>query len=279
MVLIEACSLGHRVRMIQDRQPRSGRQTLEVSVNLPAGKMEVSRGRPQDLFDLKLSYCRDHFRARSVFRPGGPNPGSLGKGSLLVTAERLSEGEGPAGGASREPNWLSLNLGTGIPLVLRVALGETEARLDLTAISVTRMDFHAGSGPVAIRFMAGNPADLGRFRFIAGSGPVRLEGLGWGRVVSLEFHGGSGEALLDWSGPGPGEAAALLDAGAGGLNLKFPEDLGVSVRGMGRRLPPPPERFRGDGEAWTSSNWGTAERRLTLILDRGESPLRVSWGR
>jgi len=51
------------------------------------------------------------------------------------------------------------------------------------------------------------------------------------------------------------------------------------VRGMGKILPSPPGRFHGDAEAWVSSNWETAERRLTLILDRGQSPVRISWGR
>jgi len=278
-LLFAACNLGHRVRMIRDRQPRSGRQALRATIDLPAGKLEISRGRPQDLFDLKLSYCRDHFKARSVFRPTGQKPEDIEEASLFITAESLSEGDRGGVGISREPNWLSLNLGTGVSLDLRLALGEAEALLDMTALSVTRMDVHAGSGPVTIRFMAGNPRNLGRLQFIAGSGPVRLEGLGWGRVVSLEFHGGAGEAFMDWNGPGPSEAAALLDAGAGGLYIKFPEELGVSVRGMGKILPSPPGRFHGDAEAWVSSNWETGERRLTLILDRGQSPVRVSWGR
>src|SRR6058998_1717219 len=263
--------------------PRASRRSRETPVprfresQLGSREIPTPPRSPSDRLSAVMK--REASSISSGFCPVGRKPEDIEEASLFITAESLSEGDRGGVGISREPNWLSLNLGTGVSLDLRLALGEAEALLDMTALSVTRMDVHAGSGPLTIRFMAGNPRNLGRLQFIAGSGPVRLEGLGWGRVVSLEFHGGSGEAFMDWNGPGPSEAAALLDAGAGGLDLKFPEELGVSVRGMGKILPSPPGRFHGDAEAWVSSNWETAERRLTLILDRGQSPVRVSWGR
>jgi hypothetical protein len=104
-----------------------------------------------------------------------------------------------------------------------------------------------------------------------------LEGLGWGQVRSLEFHGGAGGADLDWGGPGPAESAAFLDPGTGGLRLSFPRELGVALSGRGLRRGAEFQGFRQQGGGWISTNWEKAERHLTLVLDPGTGELRFLW--
>ena len=276
LLLLSACEGGHRVEMLQESRPASGLPFLVVRASLPAGKMEVSRGDSRDLYGLKLSYCRKHSRARSVFAPRGKTLEAAEGGLLTIaldpTRETVAEGRG-----SQEPNWLSLNLRPALPLDLRFDLGLGEAKLDLTALSVTRLSVHGGAGPTRIRFSAGNPRDLRLFRFVAGSGPVDLKGLGWGRVTSLEYHGGAGRSSLDWGGPGPDESAAFLDPGTGRLDLSFPADLGVSLAGGWVPPDPQPEGFRRRGEGWVSANWETASRHLTLVLEPGLAPVHFAW--
>ena len=294
LLLLSACEGGHRVEMLQESRPASGLPFLVVRASLPAGKMEVSRGDSRDLYGLKLSYCRKHSRARSVFAPRGKTLEAAEGGLLTIaldpTRETVAEGRG-----SQEPNWLSLNLRPLLPLQREDFVGIFKAmdglpvtvRLldpplheflpDLTALSVTRLSVHGGAGPTRIRFSAGNPRDLRLFRFVAGSGPVDLKGLGWGRVTSLEYHGGAGRSSLDWGGPGPDESAAFLDPGTGRLDLSFPADLGVSLAGGWVPPDPQPEGFRRRGEGWVSANWETASRHLTLVLEPGLAPVHFAW--
>jgi len=136
---------------------------------------------------------------------------------------------------------------------------------------------HGGSGAAAVRFKGGNSRDMELFRFVAGGGPVILEGLGWGRVTSLEFHGGAGETAIDWSGPGPAEAAAFLDPGTGPLSLSFPADLGVVLTGKGLRHGTGFDGFVEQGGVWVSENQRKTARRLTLVLDPGAGEIRFAW--
>jgi len=241
------------------------------------GRIEIRRGGPADLYDLSLTYCADHFRARSHFDEGGPPGGEAGP-RLLTVAALPREGKFRGLVGSREPNRLSLRFPPGIPLELRLATGG-ETDLDLTVLTVTRLVLHAGSGETRVRFQGGNPRDMELFRLVAGSGPVRLEGLGWGRVTSLELHGGSGDAVVDWTGPGPVESAALLDPGTGAISMVFPADLGVDLSGKGPSPNDCAPEFSPVGAVCRSRNFEQAPRHLSVILDRGEGPLDFRWKR
>ena len=274
-LILAGCGMGHRVEMIRSSRPSVGFQSLAVRADLPAGKMEVSAGSPEALYDASLSYCRDHFRPSSRFEAEGTRAGLPGW-SLLEVAALPLQGE-PGATTTEEPNLMTLLLRPGVPLDLRLSVGRGEMDLDLTALGIARLAVHGGSGPAAVRFEAGNSRDRGLFRFVAGGGAVRLEGLGWGRVTSLEFHGGAGRATLDWSGPGPAEAAALLDPGTGSLSLTFPADLGVVLTGRGLRPGAEFQGFREQGGVWVSANLEKAVRRLTLVLDPGEGEIHFAW--
>ncbi len=274
-LLLAGCGPGHRVEMHRSSRPAAGRQPLAVRADLPAGKMEVSAGGSGTLYDLSLSCCRDHFRPFSRFGAEGTR-GGLPGWSLLEIAALPLEGD-PAADTGPEPNLMTLLLRPGVPLDLRLSVGRGEMDLDFTALGVARLALHGGSGPAALRFRAGNPLDMERLRFVAGGGPVRLEGLGWGRVRSLEFYGGAGGAVLDWSGPGPAEAAAFLDPGTGSLSLVFPPDLGVTLSGKGLRPDADFHGFRAQGGVRVSANSEKAPRRLTLVLDPGGGEIRFAW--
>ncbi len=275
ILLATGCGLGHRAEMFRSSRPAADRRPLAVRADLPAGKMEVSSGSLKDLYDLRLSYCKDHFRPLGRFRESGEE-GGVPRGDLLEIAA-VPLGDQPQGRGTDEPNLLALSLRPGIPLDLRLSVGGGEMDLDLTALGVSRLAIHGGSAGTRLRFRGGNSQDLDLLRISAGEGPVRLEGLGWGRVKGLEFHGGAGEASLDWEGPGPPEAAAFLDPGTGSLSLLFPGDLGVSL--SGERLDPssPFPGFLKKGNGWLSSNWEKAERHLALVLDPGEGAVRFAW--
>lgn len=273
--LLAGCAPGHRVEMHRSSHPQAGPQPLAIRAELPAGKMEVSAGSRGPLYEVSLSYCRDHFRPFSRFEAEGARAGLPGWGLLEVAARPLESN--PAVDTADEPNLMALLLRPGVPLDLRLSVGRGEMDLDLTALGVARLAVHGGSGPTTVRFRAGNSRDMERLRFVAGGGPVHLQGLGWGRVRSLEFYGGAGGAVLDWSGPGPAEAAAFLDPGTGGLSLIFPADLGVVLSGKGLRPDAGFQGFHAQGGAWVSANSEKAARRLTLVLDPGEGEIRFVW--
>lgn len=256
-------------------QPSPGR-ALSLRADLPAGKLRISRGDPLLLYDLKFSYCRDHYRPRCVFTPAGAGSAGASGGVLTVSAEPLL-GSAPSRPGLREPNLLALTFPPGAPLDLRVAVGEGDVELDLTVLSVHHLSVHGGNGGATVQFEAGNPVDLARMRFVAGSGPVRLEGLGWGRVLNLEYAGGAGESLIDWRGPGPEEAAATVSLGTGGMVMLFPEDLGVSVSGEEVTRERTLAGFQREARGWVSDNWDEVGRHLVLVLNRGSAPVSFVW--
>ena len=274
LTIVAACAWGHRVEMQRSRRPSSSRRALRVRGDLPAGKMRVAMGSPGDLYRLSFSFCRDHYRVLDRFDAEDGGAGGEGADLLEIAGVPLDASAAPSAG---EPNLMDLRLRPGVPLDLRLSVGRGEADLDLTALGVRRLILHAGGGPATVRFEAGNSRELEEMRIVGGEGPVHLQGLGWGRVVSLEFHGGAGGGTLDWSGPGPEEAAAFLDPGPGGLHLDFPRELGVALSLQGATPGKAVPGFQPRGTGWVSPNWGRAERRLTLVIDPGEGALEFAW--
>ncbi len=265
-----ACALGHPVKMLHETRPATQRSPMSVALELPAGEIRVERiGSSDFLYDLQLSYCAQHFAPHSRFTPA---EGSESPGDRLEAAARPLEG---ASSSPSEPNLLLLKIPVGRVLDLRVATGD-RADLDLTGLSLRRLTLHAGAGRLRARFKAGNPADLERLLLVAGTGESLLEGLGWGGVLSLEFHGGAGDSVIDYSGAGPAESAALVDRGSGKIEMVLPGDLGVvvSLTDPGAAVP---QGFRVSGNGWESLNAGAAARRLRLVLQGGSEGVSFRW--
>ena len=267
-----ACGWGHSVEMLRDSHPFSRRQSLAIAAQTPAGTIRIERGGTKTLYDLQFSYCRNHFAVDSHFTRAAEAAG--GAGSTLNIAAREVR---PAPHPEDEPNRMLLRLRSGTVLDLRLGTGSGALEADLTGLSVRRLVVHGGAGPLQLVFKAGNPVDLELLRVVAGTGADQLEGLGWGGVRSLQFYGGAGAAVLDFSGPGPREAAAFVDPGTGGVEMIFPKDLGVEVSGVGVDPEAPPEGLLQGGQTWVGPNHQVAQRHLTLILDRGGEDLRFRW--
>ena len=266
-----ACGWGHPVKMLHETPPATPRSPLAVSLELPAGEIRVEpHGRRELAYELQLSYCAQHFRPESRFAPAAES--SRNSGDRLTAAARLVEGGSPS---AREPNLLLLKLPVGRVLDLRAASGGG-ADLDLTALSLRRLTLHGGTGRLLVRFKAGNPGDLERLLLVAGTGESVLQGLGWGGVLSLEFHGGAGPSVLDYSGAGPVEAAALLDRGSGRIEVVLPRDLGVLVSGVEPQTAPP-AGFGSSGQGWESLNAAVAARRLRIVLIGGSEGVVFRW--
>ena len=263
-----SCGWGHPVEMLHRTAPAGARAPLDVSLELPAGEIRVERLESRDFtYDLQLSYCTQHFRPNSRFVPaaGGEAPGPA---RLEASAERIGSGSL----SPNEPNLLLLKVPVGRVLDLRAATGGG-ADLDLTGLSVRRLTLHGGAGRLQARFKAGNPGDLERLLVVAGTGESLLEGLGWAGNLSLEFHGGAGNSVIDYSGAGPAEAAALVDRGSGSIEIVLPRDLGVTVSGIDPGALPP-EGFKSAGKGWESVGLEEAERRLRLVLQGGAEGIR-----
>lgn len=265
---------GHTVEMLKDSRDFQRRGALDLVLDLPAGKTVLARGTQSHLYDLRFSYCRTHFTARARFEPApaAVSPPQLGAARLRIEA-RPTVSDFPA---REEPNLIDLRLRPGVPLDLRLASGGS-LQLDLTGLSVRRLVLHAGSSPSSLAFKAGNPIDLELLRVIGGDGALVLTGLGWGQVKSLQFHGGAGDARLDFSGPGPAEGAALLDPGTGRVELSFPADLGVEITGHDLDPKSPPAGFHPVDRGWLSDNLQQVDRRLTLLVEGGGERLMIHW--
>lgn len=270
--LVGACSWGHPVRMLSESRPFAARGSMSVRVDLPAGAIRIARGAPKDLYRLQFSYCTSHTRPATRFTGPPETPGVENR--LDVSASAIGQDIG----SDEESNLVSLLLRTGMPLDLRVAGGVGTLEMDLTALSLKHLVVHGGTGRTHITFQAGNPIELEQMRVVSGAGETRVEGLGWASVSSLQFYGGPSGSTIDWSGPGPREAAAFLDGGAGRLELVFPGDLGVTISGAGVEPGrPAPQGMLVEGRLWVSPDYGRAERHLNVVLERGAAPLSVRW--
>ncbi|MBI4409934.1 MAG: hypothetical protein HY561_09515 [Gemmatimonadetes bacterium] len=263
-LLLVACApaAAQDIRTLTSLRQRQGEERLEVDVEYGAGRLSLEPAARGLLYRATMRYDANAFRPVIEYRSGHLELGM--KGSRNLRGKHR---------ASR----LQLALGPDVPLDLSISFGAGQADLELGGLRLREADISTGASETSLRFSRPN-AERGRsLRLHVGAAEFHAYQLGNANFERVEFEGGVGDILLDFTGDWRGDMAANIDMGLGALTLRLPHGLGVRVtkdtflssftaHGLVKR-----------GESYYSENWDSARHRLTINIDAALGSIDITW--
>lgn len=169
-------------------------------------------------------------------------------------------------GKRRSEGELRLALSRQVPMNLEMELGAAVARLDLGGLALRELRIETGAAESKVDFATRNPVPMQLLDVSAGAASLDLTGLANANVSRVHVRGGAGSVLLDFVGTLERDVTVSAEMALGSIEIRVPRDAGVRVE-LSRFLAGfdhPDLEKRGD--AWYSTNWETAPRRLRLDL-------------
>lgn len=124
-------------------------------------------------------------------------------------------------------NEWDLRLGSD-PLNLVIQAGAYQGDLELGGLALHSLQVSDGAASVDLAFSQPNPVEMETLRYETGASQVHLISLANANFSKMDFRGGVGEYVLDFSGELMRDATVTVDAGLSSIKIIVPE--GTSAR-------------------------------------------------
>jgi hypothetical protein len=250
------------------RQVR-GEKQLRVELEYAAGRLELMAGNPATLYQSRIRYDADLFESRTEY------DAPAGRLRIGVTADDLPEDVD----LDSYPQSLQLALSPAVPLILDLEFGMAVADLDLGGLALSSAHVKTGGSQSRIVFTKPNRVACDRFEIAVGAAELLVAQLGNAHCRHVDFTGGAGEMVLDFTGSWlqDYDTRANVTVGLGSLTLRLPSDVGISIE-MTRFLAAFEEQgFTKSGSRLVSANYDHAPVKLDLELHAILGDVNVEW--
>lgn len=253
-------------RTISVEKQRVAVDTLHVRMLYGAGTLDVGAAPRRLLYDLRARF--DAGQTRPTHRYDSATA-TLTVGADSSVAQVFAIRRSWRGGSTkRYPGGsLSLELARDVPLDLDLQIGATQARVDLSGLSVSRLALSVAASEAQVSFGAANPVRMSELTLKTAAGALTVNQLGNARAARVSVSAGVGDVTLDMAGDWTDSLALDLHAVLGQLTVRVPRDVGVEAR-VSKVLGgvDSPGFTQRDG-AFYSANWGSADRKLVVTGD------------
>jgi hypothetical protein len=129
----------------------------------------------------------------------------------------------------RESNW-QIEFNGDVDLQLKASVGAAKCEIDPGGLKLSRLDLEIGAADARVDFSAPNRTNLDTFTVEAGACKLQMVNIGNSRFRRLQFDGGVGKFVLDFSGQFDYRAEAKVTVGMGAMTLIIPRGLGLQLR-------------------------------------------------
>lgn len=215
--------------------PADDLDSAEVRLLMGAGELGVFGG-ADDLMEAEFTYNVEDWQPEVTFDQSG------GQGDLTVEQPDV-EGLLGTGVNDIRYEW-DIRLSEDVPLDLRINVGAGRGTLDLSDLTLDRVDVSTGAGEVDIN--------------LAGTS-----------VPDLKVSTGAGDASLDLSGAWENDLDATISTGAGRAEIRLPADVGVRVDVDAGIANVTANGFNKSGSIYTNDAYDDADVRLDLHVNAG----------
>jgi hypothetical protein len=246
-----------------------GETRLNARVEYGAGSLRVEPGQPGELYRMNLSYDADRFVPVSDFDAS----------SRTVVLGLRAAGQGGVRVVSRNQlrQLATIAISPRADLALDLSLGAVDAEVELGGLRISDLDLKTGASRATVRFSRPNGMRCRHATFSAGAAEVSVFGLGNSRCDEIEFEGGIGKVLLDFSGVWSSSAQVEVKMAMGEITLRLPRRVGIRLS-MDKFLSSfEPAGLVRRGDSFVSPNYDSAERRLDLDLTTAMGGVSVEW--
>lgn len=240
---------------------------LRVRVEYGAGVLAVRRGDTGLLYGALLQFDADHTAPRTEYEGG-----------------RLVVGLSPVRPRGIDPDdWssetsLELELAPGLPIDLDMNFGAGRAEVDLTGLSLRRLEVNTGASESVIRMEEVNPEPMESAEINVGAADLRVLGVGNLNAERLAVKSGLGSVVLRLDGQWPQDAVLHISMGVGALDIRIPRSLGVRLRRPGSFLASiDTEGLEKRGDFHQSANWDSAGRKVEIEIAAVLGSVDIEW--
>lgn len=166
-----------------------------------------------------------------------------------------------------------------IPVSFNLEMGACEGRFDFTNLRVKDLSLSMGASSADILFNTKNKDRINKLKIEAGVSKLNMVGLANANFDKMEFEGGVGSYILDFSGNLSQYSRCDVSLGLGKLTIKVPKNLNVKIRTEDSFLASiriSDEYFvRRSGGTYYSVNFDDSEPFLDLYIETGMGNLKV----
>lgn len=209
---------------------QGGVDTLHVRLAYGAGELSF-RGVPAPaLYDLHVRYdanerrVKYHYDSETHTLTVGGDSGMADIFSLRRHHDR------PRDEGSGSHSTLSLGVASGVPLDLALDFSASEATLDMSGLSLSRLSIETAASESRVTFGTVNPSRIPSIELRATAAGFSVEQLGNAHADTVHANATMGRMDLDLSGEWTGDATLDLRAVMSAVTVRIPRDVGVRVR-------------------------------------------------
>ncbi|MEZ4411509.1 MAG: hypothetical protein R2910_00820 [Gemmatimonadales bacterium] len=245
-----------------------GEVRLGAAIEFAGGTLNVGAGAPTSLYAMDLAYDAARFQPVSKW----DDPGTA------VTLGLSSLDNGSIGvGNTTQNQTADIQFSPRVDLDLSLAVGAAKSRIDLGGLRLSSLKVETGASQTEVRFSTQNPIRCTAAVFRAGVAELTVFGLGNSRCDRVSFEGGMGSVTLDYSGAWANNSVLDATVAVGGLTLRIPRAVGVTITTDQFLASFQPAGFTRQGNRYVSSNDATASRHLTVTLATSFGGVTVDW--
>jgi hypothetical protein len=246
-----------------------GETRLNARVEYGAGSLRIEPGEPGQLYRMNLSYDEARFVPVSDF--------DASSGTVVLGLRAAGEG-GVRVVSSKQLNQLAtIALSPRADLALDLSLGAVDADVELGGLRISDLDLKTGASRATLRFSRPNGMRCRHASVSAGAAEVSVFGLGNSRCDRVEFEGGMGRVLLDFTGTWTSNSQVEVKMAMAELTLRLPRRVGVRLT-MDKFLSSfEPSGLVRRGDSLISPNYDGADHRLDLALTTAMGGVRIEW--
>jgi hypothetical protein len=246
-----------------------GDAKLAAKLEFAAGQLKVRPSRATDLYRMTLSYDSKRFAPLSQF--------DAGRGMVTLGVEPAGRGGLRVVSGNQMQQLAAVELSPRVELALAVALGATEADLDLGGLRVSQLKLETGASRTTLRFSKPNGIRCTGAEISSGAGEVVVTGLANSRCDEIAVEGGIGRVTLDFGGTLAATQRAAVRMAVGELVLRLPK--GVPVRLTTSRFLAEfePKGLVRRGNAWETPGYDQSDRHLEVALTAAVGGIKLEW--
>jgi hypothetical protein len=242
-------------------------ETLDVRVTYGVGHLRIRPAHGELLYRMELRYDEESYEPRA----------ELDGDRLLLGIE--STRRRIRIGGDRDDGEMELELGTGVPMELRLDFGAVRADVDLGGIPLEELRLATGASDSRIDFSRPNPIPMSMATMEVGAADFTARHLGNLNTEEISVSAGIGNVTLEFTGEWERDARVSVGMGLGSLELRFPRGLAVKLEKDTFLTSLDAQGLIKRGDAYYSPDWDDAERRVVVEVDAAFGSIDVVWVR
>lgn len=248
---------------------RDDEKDLKVKLEYAAGKISLSKVSNDKLCRVSVRETNNEITPNVRYEKDGTS------GYLVID---MNENES-VGVFDIGDQKLDMEFTEKIPVSFNLEMGACEGRFDFSNLRVKDLSLSMGASSADIMFNTKNKDRINKLKIEAGVSKLNIVGLANANFDKMEFEGGVGSYMLDFSGNLSQYSRCNISLGLGKLTIRVPKNLSVKIRTEDSFLASirinEEDFVRKSGGTYYSVNFDESEPFLDLYIETGMGNLKV----